>query len=154
MRKASGLPIKLCIVGKPGRAEDDLAALISALDEPRSWIRREPHLSDEALEQQYRSSWLVVQPSLDEGFGLPVLEACGNGVPALHSGRGALSEVYPDGSVDSLQPEAIAEEAIRLLEPVDYAKACRSASESAQRHDWRTFAMTWQRAVQSAWAER
>jgi len=154
MRQATGLPIELCIVGRPGRGEAALQALIDAFDRDRSWIRREESLTDEALVEQYRSSWLVMQPSLDEGFGLPVLEACGQGVPVLHSGRGALSEVHAAGSVESVAPEAFAERAIHLLDRCEYERACDDAIESARRHGWGQFASDWQRIVRSAGSQR
>jgi len=41
----------------------------------------------------YRGAALLVLPSFDEGFGLPVLEAMALGVPVIVSDRGALPEV-------------------------------------------------------------
>jgi glycosyltransferase involved in cell wall biosynthesis len=47
---------------------------------------------DERL-RLYREASVVVLPSLDEGFGLPALEAMTVGVPVIVSSRGALPEV-------------------------------------------------------------
>lgn len=44
----------------------------------------------------YRLATLYVQPSWDEGFGLPVLEAMRLGTPVLSSNRGSLPEVGGD----------------------------------------------------------
>jgi glycosyltransferase involved in cell wall biosynthesis len=154
IRQITGLAVELCLVGRAGRDEESLGGLIRAFDPDRSWIRREESLTEDALLAQYRSSWLVMQTSLDEGFGLPVLEACGSGVPVVHSGRGGLSEVHPAGSVDSVAPEAFTRRAIALLDVDAYVQACRDAVTSAARHDWARFATGWQRVVRSAGARR
>ena len=44
----------------------------------------------------YEGARLLVQPSFDEGFGIPVLEAMTLGVPIVASNRGALPEVVGD----------------------------------------------------------
>ncbi|MGH9349693.1 MAG: glycosyltransferase family 4 protein [Vicinamibacterales bacterium] len=41
----------------------------------------------------YGQAKMLVMPSLDEGFGLPVLEAMASGVPVIASNRGSLPEV-------------------------------------------------------------
>lgn len=47
----------------------------------------------------YREATLYVQPSWDEGFGLPVLEAMKAGCPVVTSNRGSLSEVAGEAAV-------------------------------------------------------
>lgn len=63
-------------------------------------VVRSPHkfvfhdmLPDKFLAALYRSSHLLLMPSLDEGFGLPLLEAMSVALPALVANRGALPEV-------------------------------------------------------------
>ena len=57
----------------------------------------------------YRRAAVVVLPSLDEGFGLPALEAMAMGVPVIASDRGALPEVVGDAGrlVSPDDPDAI-----------------------------------------------
>lgn len=50
-------------------------------------------VSDAELTALYLGASLYVQPSITEGFGLPVLEAMVSGVPVISSDGGALSEV-------------------------------------------------------------
>lgn len=50
-------------------------------------------ISDRELLELYRRCHLLVMPSLDEGFGLPLLEALSVGMPVLAARRGALPEV-------------------------------------------------------------
>jgi glycosyltransferase involved in cell wall biosynthesis len=49
-------------------------------------------LSDLDLDRLYASATMVIQPSLEEGFGLPVLEALAGGVPVCCSDVDALRE--------------------------------------------------------------
>jgi glycosyltransferase involved in cell wall biosynthesis len=46
----------------------------------------------------YAGAWALVEPSLYEGFGLPVLEAMAAGTPVISSNRGALPEVAGDAA--------------------------------------------------------
>jgi exopolysaccharide biosynthesis WecB/TagA/CpsF family protein len=48
---------------------------------------------DQDLPALYRGATLYVQPSLYEGFGLPIVEAMAAGTPVLSSDQGALPEV-------------------------------------------------------------
>lgn len=50
-------------------------------------------LSSKDLAAVYNLARVYVQPSRDEGFGLPVLEAMSCGCPVLSSGRGSLPEI-------------------------------------------------------------
>ena len=60
---------------------------------------------------------MLVVPSLDEGFGMPVLEAMTIGVPVVAANRGALPEVTGDAArlVDPLDDEGMAEAMRRIL---------------------------------------
>ncbi|MCP9820985.1 glycosyltransferase family 4 protein [Synechococcus sp. Cruz-9H2] len=72
---------------------------------------------DEELAVLYRTSALLVLPSHDEGFGLPVVEAMACGLPTAVSSRGSLPEVAGDAglSFDPEDPQDIADVVTRLL---------------------------------------
>ncbi|UBU62133.1 glycosyltransferase [Acidithiobacillus ferrooxidans] len=73
----------LVIVGKQGWMVDELARHI------RCHPRREQHLfwleniSDDLLEQIYATSTCLIAASIDEGFGLPLIEAAQHKLPIL-----------------------------------------------------------------------
>jgi alpha-1,3-rhamnosyl/mannosyltransferase len=57
------------------------------------------YVADADREALYAGARTLVLPSLDEGFGLPALEAMSAGVPAVVSNAGALPEVVGDAAV-------------------------------------------------------
>jgi glycosyltransferase involved in cell wall biosynthesis len=67
-------------------------------------------LTDEQLAAAYSGALALVYLSLDEGFGLPVVEAMACGCPVIASGADALREVRPDtGSTCCHRAEAASE---------------------------------------------
>lgn len=57
------------------------------------------YLSNSDLERWYSRAKIFAFPSLDEGFGIPVLEAMAHGVPVITSKRSALEEVAGDAAL-------------------------------------------------------
>jgi glycosyltransferase involved in cell wall biosynthesis len=69
-----------------------LDRLIDALG-LRGKISRLGHISDPELGALYRAATVLAMPSLFEGFGLPVVEALGLGLPVVSSAAGSLRDV-------------------------------------------------------------
>jgi glycosyltransferase involved in cell wall biosynthesis len=97
------------------------------------WIRRLINIPDSELEQIYRAAWVVIQPSFDEGFCLPLLEAAAHGTPAVHSGRGSMPEVVGCVNANSVHPAALSERVVELADPKRYVAASRSALADCAR---------------------
>lgn len=69
------------------------------------------------LAELYRQASIFSFPSLDEGFGMPVLEAMAHGVPVLTSNRSGTAEIGSGAAslVDPYSEEAISAELLRLI---------------------------------------
>lgn len=84
--------LDLIIVGKQGyQAEANGSEIRSAVRRNKS-IRWFEDASDAELMVFYQDACVLLCPSLNEGWGLPVTEALGIGCPVISSNRGALPE--------------------------------------------------------------
>lgn len=90
------------------------ASLAPALDH----TRLTGYVSDDERQRLYREASMLVLPSLDEGFGMPALEAMTMGVPVVASNRGAIPEVVGDTGllVDAEDATALAAAIERVLD--------------------------------------
>ena len=80
-------------------------------------LRFTGYLSDKELANAYAGAEAFCFPSLEEGFGLPVLEAMSLGCPVLTSNTSCLPEIAgPALQVDPYSVEAIARGLRHLLE--------------------------------------
>ncbi len=57
------------------------------------------HITDGELVSYYKNAKCFVMPSLEEGFGIPLLEAMSFGCPVVSSNAGSLPEVGGDGAL-------------------------------------------------------
>lgn len=89
----------LLLAGHPGGYQ--AAAVLESIEQSacRDRIRITGYLSQQELEKQYARASIFAFPSLDEGFGIPVLEAMAHGVPVITSDRSALREVAGDAAI-------------------------------------------------------
>lgn len=101
---------KLILAGSPGgyRAAEILNRIQTSRCRDRILVAG--YVTQERLEQLYSRAAIFAFPSLDEGFGIPVLEAMAYGVPVLTSDTSALAEVASDAAltVDPLETDQIA----------------------------------------------
>jgi glycosyltransferase involved in cell wall biosynthesis len=115
LTQASTLPHQLVLLGKDNTPITELSRRHPGLDLAR--IRRIQHVSHGELCQLYRTSDLLLFPSLCEGFGLPVLEAMASGTPVITSSISALPEVAGDAAllVDPYDVDAITAGMLQVL---------------------------------------
>jgi glycosyltransferase involved in cell wall biosynthesis len=132
--RSIGRRVELTLIGPAGRAEREVQSAIASADPTGSWIRRRVNVSDSDLVAAYQNADVLLQPSRLEGFGLPVLEAAAFGLPALHSGEGALSELAPSGAVGGSDPVRYARRVRALLESADYQRHSAAALSVASQH--------------------
>jgi glycosyltransferase involved in cell wall biosynthesis len=106
----------------------------------------------EERESLYAGARVLVLPSLDEGFGLPVLEAMSAGVPVIAASRGALPEVVGSGGIlVDPSPEAIAGAIESIVSSNEAAERWGAAGlERARAFSWHAAAATLHRAYADA----
>ena len=95
------------------------------------------------LQEFYAKARIVVLPSLDEGFGLPALEAMTLGIPVVASNRGALPEVVGDAGLlaDPTDPLAFVNSIERLLDDQGLVANCvQKGFARAQLFSWKASA--------------
>lgn len=75
-------------------------------------------VADERLAYLYNAATLFVLPSLEEGFGLPIVEAMACGAPVVASDRGSLPEILGDAGLyfDPLRADTLVNVLTELLD--------------------------------------
>jgi glycosyltransferase involved in cell wall biosynthesis len=92
-------------------------------------IRLTGYVSDDERQRLYREASMLVLPSLDEGFGIPALEAMTVGLPVVASNRGALPEVVGAAGVlvEPDDAEALAAAMERVLDDAAFSRQMSDA---------------------------
>jgi glycosyltransferase involved in cell wall biosynthesis len=103
-RQEHALPHQLLLVGALGWQYDDVldamrAANTGPVNDGKPVIRYLGHVPDADIAPLIAGAECLAYPSLDEGFGLPVIEAMACGTPVLTSRSSALGEVAADAAL-------------------------------------------------------
>lgn len=131
---------RLILAGAPGGYGS--VDIMAAIDKSpaRDRIHLAGYLSNAALERMFARASIFAFPSLDEGFGIPVLEAMARGVPVLTSNRSALLEVAGEAAL-LVSPDSL-EDLVAGLRRLTEDEALRKelsakGMEHAGRYHWR-----------------
>ena len=137
---------RLVIVGARGYGSGEILRRIGQ-SPARDRISVTGYVSPETLAAHYASAMIFAFPSLDEGFGMPLLEAMAAGIPIVTSNRSALPEVAGDAAI-LVDPESTA----------PLGKALRDLAGSPERRhelsllgEKRAELFTWEKAVSETW---
>jgi glycosyltransferase involved in cell wall biosynthesis len=144
--RALPAPWRLVLAGSHGYGAAAILEEISR-SPARDRIECPGWVSDVRLQDLYARATMFAFPSLDEGFGIPVLEAMAAGLPVISSNGSALAEVCADAAllVDPCSTDEIA------------AAMARMAGEAGLREQYarlglaRARSYTWERAVEATW---
>jgi len=110
--------VQLVLAGAPG---DDTATVTAAIEAAGSHARDRIHrlgtVDDGVKQWLIRHAELLAYPSVDEGFGFPVLEAHALGTPVVATAVGSVTEIAGDGTelVADRDPISFAEALQRVL---------------------------------------
>jgi glycosyltransferase involved in cell wall biosynthesis len=106
------------------------------------------YVSRSALGDLYARATVFAFPSLDEGFGMPILEAMAAGVPVVSSNRPAMAEVAGDAAilVDPTNVEELTHGIQTVIEQAGLRRLlCERGKQRAQQ--W-----TWRDAIEKTWS--
>ena len=138
---------KLVLAGAPsGFGAEEILQRIEA-SRAKDRIQVAGYVTAGELERLYSRAAIFAFPSLDEGFGMPVLEAMAHGVPVLTSNCSAMPEVAGDAAllVDPKDTDAIAGGLLELARNEErrasFARAGRARAEL----------FTWESAVKKTY---
>jgi glycosyltransferase involved in cell wall biosynthesis len=137
---------KLLLAGSAGYGSAEILARIER-SPARGRISLLGYVSAADLAAHYAAAEIFAFPSLDEGFGMPVLEAMAAGAAVLASRASALPEVAGDAAllVDPTDADAIGQGLRELTENEDLRR------EFTRRGTERARLFTWEKAVGETW---
>lgn len=130
----------LAVAGASGNAALDVQAAIDRLAAPvRTRVILLGALEHDEVKWLYQNSTVMAYPSLDEGFGFPVLEAMAAGVPVVAASSGSLPEIAQGAAllVDPTDSGALAESLGIVLRDSERRKDLIAAGLSrVNRYSW------------------
>ncbi len=126
--RVEGIGGSLLLVGE-GKGAGALRALAGSFDVTDT-VRFPGRVGDDMLPALYRETAGLLQPSLSEGFGLPVVEAMASGAPVVVSDRGSLPEVVGEAApvLDPYDRSAWAKAMKALLTDPDHRRRYAAAA--------------------------
>ena len=137
---------RLVLAGSFGFGSEEILSRIQ-ISSRRPDIQVLGYVSDATLQDLYRRASIFAFPSLDEGFGMPLLDAMSRGLPILTSNISALPEVSGDAAllVDPADVSSIAAGLCRLIGDQSLRE------QLTQRGLSRCREFTWDKAVEDTW---
>lgn len=95
-------------------------------------------VSDEAYAELLRRATALVHASLDEGFGIPLVESMSVGTPVVVSDIPIFREIGGDAAryFPPRDPDAFAAEVRALADPAEWSARSTASREQASRFDW------------------
>ncbi len=130
--------LRLVLAGRDGWGADAVRDAISSSGFTTR-IMRTGWFPDEALAALFRQAELVAYPSLEEGFGLPALEALACGAALITTTGSAMEEVAHDSAVlvPPSRPDVLAEAINTVLDnPVNSLRLRTDGPKRAATFSW------------------
>ena len=137
---------QLVLAGSAGYGAPEIVAKI-ARARSRERIRMPGYVPPAELADWYARAAIFAFPSLDEGFGMPVLEAMASGTPVIASNRSAIPEVAGNAAwlVDPEDTEELGDALVALTRDPD------GRADLSRRGLIRAGEFPWADAVEKTW---
>jgi glycosyltransferase involved in cell wall biosynthesis len=137
---------RLVLAGSAGYGAAAIEARI-ARSRARDRIQLLGYISADQLAAWYARAMIFAFPSLDEGFGMPALEAMAAGVPVIAANRSALPEIV--GNAAMLVDPTDDEELQNVLKDLTTNRELRESL--VRRGTLRARLFTWDNAARDTW---
>lgn len=143
LKRLMSEPPTLVVAGMDGARADEVRARAAALGIEDD-VRFTGYVPDDHLAILYNGALALAQPSLEEGFGMPVLEAMASGVPVAASDIPVFRELFGEACewFDPLDPEDIAEALRQIISDGHHRESLRAAGRRLAE------IMTWKAAAE------
>jgi len=115
--------IKLVITGENKRMRENLEKLVGKLNLEKSVVFT-GYLDDTTLSAVIKSARILCYPTLSEGFGFPVLEGFGAGIPVISSNISSIPEVAGNSAL-LINPESVSEIANAMEKVIGNSKLAK-----------------------------
>lgn len=135
----SAEPWRLVLVGAPSGFQAALILDRIGRSKCRARIQVTGYVSQDELDDWYARASVFAFPSLDEGFGMTVLEAMAHGAPVVTSNRSALVEIAMNAAllVDPYNVDELEDALSRLVQDPDLRiKLSELGRLRAQLYPW------------------
>lgn len=139
-KKRTNLPHRLVIAGSENEYSEKIYKEIISCAYARD-IFLTGYFPHESLPQLYANSEGCIFPSVDEGVGLPVLEAMATGIPVACTDSAALSEIKPNAYLKIVpdNTDSFAEQIARLAQDEELRKRLiETGLEWSNMFSWET----------------
>ncbi|MCP9780690.1 MULTISPECIES: glycosyltransferase [Cyanobium] len=131
------VPFEITLVG--GAPFADLAERVQLLVDTLPGAQWLKGIGDSELQQLYRSADFTVYPSIEEGFGLPILESLWNAKPCLCGDFGAMREVAEGGGCMMVDVRDVQQIANSICKLVDYPEVLARLGDEAVARQFKTW---------------
>ncbi|MDP4008394.1 MAG: glycosyltransferase [Candidatus Peregrinibacteria bacterium] len=124
-----------------GNLHPTISPYLTQMTESNPYIKYLKYVHDDELQALYKRALFTVFPSLEEGFGLPIIESLWYGKPSVCADFGAMKEIADDGgclAVDVSSQKALGAAIENMLQ--DHDLRSRLGKEATARK-----IKTWQR---------
>ena len=156
--------IYLVIVGqksnKPTLKDDAIFEMVAASTLLKERVNFTGYLSDSQTAQLYKHAALYVFPSVNEGFGIPILEAFAHKVPVLASNNSCLPEVAGNAAIsfDPYNAVALSKLMVDTLNDPELIQSLQQKGTERLTHfSWRktldAFEAVFERSINNAKAQ-
>ena len=119
--------VSLVLAGGKGWKDEDLVNMIKELQKMNLPIVNTGYISDAQKTSLFKNTTLYIQPSLYEGFGMPILESMSLGAPVLCSDLPVFREVAEDSAsyFDPTSSEDLTKKVVEIINSATLQKVMK-----------------------------